>query len=102
MAADGLGLAHDVVSEYARGPRIGPKQGGEHPDRRGLAGSVGAEHPVHDASGHGQLEPGDGACAPERSGKPGGFDRERRGWCHLCVSVYLIRACLRPVVTILR
>ena len=50
QAAHRIGLFDDVVAEHPRAARVGPEQGGEHPDRRRLAGAVGTEHAVDGAA----------------------------------------------------
>jgi hypothetical protein len=56
-AADGSGLADDVVTLDPGPPAVRRQQGGQDADRGGLAGPVGAEHAQHRAAGHGQVDP---------------------------------------------
>jgi hypothetical protein len=55
-----------VAAEQPRGTGIRPHQAQQHPDRGGLPGAVGAEEAVHLTGTHGQVQPVQGAGAPER------------------------------------
>jgi hypothetical protein len=53
--ADRVGLPHEVVAQHPRRTGVGSDQGGEHPDRGGLAGAVWSQEAVHRTNGHGQI-----------------------------------------------
>jgi hypothetical protein len=48
----GVGLAHHVATEHLGAARVGVQDGGQHPNRRGLAGAVGPEQTEHRAFRH--------------------------------------------------
>ena len=50
-----------VVAEHPGRPAVGPEDGGEDPDGRGLAGSVGSEQPEDGALLDGEADPVEGA-----------------------------------------
>src|SRR5690606_35106831 len=54
-----------VLAEEPGGAPVGLEQTEEHPDRRGLTGSVGSEEPVHLARLDAQVEPVEGAGGAE-------------------------------------
>jgi hypothetical protein len=79
---DRVGLRHDVVPEDRRAPGVGGDQGGEHPDRGGLARAVGAEHAVDGAGRPREVDTVDGAGVAERLPQPAGLDGQRRPCGH--------------------
>ena len=82
VAADRLGLVHDVVAENARLTTAGGQQGGEHPDGGGLASAVGPEDAVDGPGAHGEVDAVDGLGVAEVLHQAGGFDRKVSCWGH--------------------
>ena len=82
-AAHRVGLGDDVVPEHARAAAVGDQQRGEHLDRGGLAGAVGAEHAVDGAAGHGEVDAVDGAGRSEGLDEAGGLDGEGSACVHV-------------------
>ena len=76
IAADLVGVGDDVVAEDPGAPLGGPGQGGEHPDRRRLAGAVGPEDAVDAALGHREVDPVDGANVAEVLDEAACLDRK--------------------------
>jgi len=68
--ADPLRLAQHVDAGHLRVAGIRAQQGGEHPDRGGLAGAVGAEHAEHGAAAHRQVHPVQRLCRLESLAEP--------------------------------
>jgi hypothetical protein len=68
----------DVVAEHARRSAVGSQQRREHSDRRRLARAIGAEHAVHRAGAHGQVDAIDGAQRAEGLDEARGLDRQGR------------------------
>ena len=91
-AAHRIGLAHDVVAEHARLAAVRAQQRREHPDRRGLAGAVRAEHAVDGAAAHGQVDAVDGPDRAEDLDEAGGLDGEIGLRCHLAPRMRLLIA----------
>src|SRR5699024_7681771 len=54
---DGDGVGPGVHAEHPGGARVCPEHAEEDPDRRRLAGTVGAEEPGHLPGGHDEVEP---------------------------------------------
>ena len=69
-----MALVDDVVPQDRRPTPGGRQQGGDHAQRRRLAGSVGAEQSVDDAGGDLQVEVVDGGEGPEGPGQAIGPD----------------------------
>ena len=59
--------------KHPRRAGVGPQQGGEHPDGRGLAGAVRPEDAVHGARGHGEVDAVDGPRVAEGLDEVGRF-----------------------------
>ena len=76
-AAYGVALGHDVVPQDPGGAAGGRQQGGDHAQRGGLAGAVGAQQAVDDACADRQVQGVDGGEAAEGAGQAPGLNR---GW----------------------
>jgi hypothetical protein len=76
LAADGVRLPHHVVAEHAGLAAVGAQQGGEHPDRGGLARAVRPEQAVHRAGRHAQVDAVEGAGGAERPDQTRRLDRQ--------------------------
>ena len=81
-AADRVGLGDHVVPEDLGLARVGLEQRGEHADRGGLAGAVGAEHAVDRAATNGEIDAVDGLGVAEGLDEAGDFDGEWGGGWH--------------------
>ena len=79
-AAYGMALADDVVPQDRRPTAGGRQQGGDHAQRRRLAGTVGAEQAVDDAGGNLQIQGVDGGEGAEGPRQAIGLDRRGLGW----------------------
>ena len=75
-----MALADDVVPQDRRPTAGGRQQGGDHAQRRRLAGSVGAEQAVDDAGGNLQIQGVDGGEGAEGPRQAIGSDRRGLGW----------------------
>jgi hypothetical protein len=73
------GVAHDVVTQDGRRPRVGGQQGGEDPDGRGLARAVRAEQPIDRALADAEVHAVEGAGVAEAFGETAGLDRVGHG-----------------------
>ena len=69
-----MALADDVVPQDHRPAPGGGQQGGDHAQRRRLAGTVGAEQSVDDAGGELQIQVVNGGEGPEGPGQAIGPD----------------------------
>ena len=63
-----ISLANEVVSEYARAPSVGAKQGREHANRDRLTGTIRAQHSVHRPGRNSSVDPIDRPSLSERFG----------------------------------
>ena len=75
-ASHGVGLAHDVVPEHARGAGVGAEERREHPHRRRLAGAVRAQDSIDRAAADGQVDAVDRASLAEGLDQARGLDRQ--------------------------
>jgi hypothetical protein len=71
-----IGVSDDVVTQHPGPAGIRPKQGGEHPDGRGLARAVGPEHAVDSPRPHGEVDAIDCARRTEQLDETFGLDRQ--------------------------
>ena len=74
-----MGLGAHVAAEDRGLALVDVQERREHPEHRGLAGAVGAEHTEDLAASHLEVDPVDGALVAELLDEPGGADREVRG-----------------------
>ena len=73
-------VAQHVEAQHLQRPRAGRRDAGDHPDRGGFAGAVGAEHAKAPAGGDVEVDAVDRHPLPEPFGQAAGPDRRRQGW----------------------